>query len=128
MSIGNRIRKERKRLNLSLEDVANHLKTTKQAIYKYENDIVTNIPPEKIEKLAEFLHVSPSYLFGWDEKEISHGADDLTEGEKKWLELYYCISEGNRELLVQTFIRFGQLSEESQRIVMNSFLEDISRE
>lgn len=77
MSIGKRIYKERKRLNLSQEEVASFLHTTKQAIYKYENNIVTNIPAEKIEKLAELFCVTPQYLAGWEEKEKPVNEDEL---------------------------------------------------
>lgn len=67
MSIGKRIKEERIRLHLSQEDVAKAISSTKQAIYKYENEIVTNIPMDKIEKLAQLFHVSPAYLMGWEE-------------------------------------------------------------
>lgn len=67
MSIGKRIKEERIRLHLSQEDVAKAISSTKQAIYKYENEIVTNIPMDKIEKLAQLFHVSPASLMGWEE-------------------------------------------------------------
>ena len=40
--------------------------TTKQNIYKYENNIVTNIPSDRIEIIAKYFHVSPAYLMGWE--------------------------------------------------------------
>lgn len=38
----------------------------KQSIFKYETGIVTNIPLDRLEKIAEVLDVHPAYLLGWD--------------------------------------------------------------
>ena len=43
--------------------------TTKQSIFKYESGVVTNIPLDRLEKIAVELDVSPAYLMGWDEPE-----------------------------------------------------------
>lgn len=80
MSIGTRIREARKRKGLSQEELAKSIQSTKQAIYKYENDIVTNIPPEKIEKMAAALSISPSDLMGWPTiASIAHPAPDTAQ-------------------------------------------------
>ena len=50
---------------MTQESLANKIGTTKQTIYKYENDIITNIPSDKIELIAKTLGTSPSYLMGW---------------------------------------------------------------
>ncbi len=54
-------------MQFSQEDVANAIGSTKQAVYKYENDIVTNIPTDKIEKIAQLFRVTPAYLMGWED-------------------------------------------------------------
>ena len=69
MSKGERIKHLRKIYKLTLDDLADRLGTTKQTVFKYENDIVTNIPSDKIEALASILHTSPAYLMGWEEKQ-----------------------------------------------------------
>ena len=96
MSVGLRIKLAREQKNLTLEEVAKRCETTKQTIFKYENEIVTNIPYDKIVLLSKALDVSPSYLFGWEEKEISPSDPELTEGEKLMLELFRQIPE-NRQ-------------------------------
>ena len=88
MSIGQRLATARERRNMTLEEVAKRCNTTKQTIYKYENEIVTNIPYDKIVLLSKALDVSPSYLFGWNEKEDPPSEPKLTEGEKRMLELF----------------------------------------
>ena len=71
MTVGERIKKLRLGANLTQTDVANAIGTTKQAIYKYENNIVTNIPTEKIEAMARLLNVTPASLAGWPDSSAS---------------------------------------------------------
>ena len=77
MKIGERIRAERRRLKLSQDEVAAALETTKQAIYKYEKGIVENIPPEKVERMAELFGVTPAYLIGWSEDKEQEGQGEI---------------------------------------------------
>lgn len=93
MTIGQRIRTARERKNMTQDEVAQRCNTTKQTIFKYENEIVTNIPYDKIVLLSKALDVSPSYLFGWDKKENSPSERTLTEGEELMLELFRQIPE-----------------------------------
>lgn len=85
MTIGKRIREERLRCSLSQEEVAKALNTTKQAIYKYESDIVTKIPMDKVEKLSLLFGVTPSYLMGWDEQKKPTAISGEISGKRKAL-------------------------------------------
>lgn len=69
MTIGKRIKKLREENKLTQEDVAKKIGVAIQTIFKYENEIVTNIPLDKIEKLAEALHTTPAYLMGWESED-----------------------------------------------------------
>lgn len=71
MSIGKRIKRLRESLKLTQEDVADKVGVAIQTIYKYENEIVTNIPLDKLEKIASVLNTSPSYLMGWESNAFS---------------------------------------------------------
>ena len=66
MSIGKRIKELRLQKNLTLEYVGGIIGASKQNLYKYENEIITKIPSDKIEKLAVLYEVSPWYIMGWD--------------------------------------------------------------
>ena len=101
MSVGLRIKIAREQRNMTLDEVAKRCETTKQTIYKYENDIVTNIPYDKIVLLSKALDVTPSYLFGWDEKESSPSEPQLTEGETLLLELFRRVPEDQQKLVLQ---------------------------
>ena len=81
MTIGKRIREARKKAGLSQEALARAINSTKQAVYKYECDIVTNIPMDKIEIMSNVLSVTPSYLMGWEDDNVYHCPDD----ENPWI-------------------------------------------
>ena len=67
MTIGERLKQSREKMGMSQVDLATKLNISKQSLYKYENDIITNIPSDKIEEAASILNVSPSYIMGWIE-------------------------------------------------------------
>ena len=67
MTIGQRIKLKREEKGYTQEYVAKIVGCAIQTIYKYENEIVTNIPLDKLEKIANALNVTPAYLMGWEE-------------------------------------------------------------
>ena len=66
MDKGQRIKQLRKLKKISQADLAEMLGTSKQNVYKYESGIITNIPSDKIELMAQIFNVSPCYIMGWD--------------------------------------------------------------
>ena len=70
MTVGERIKLLRDQLGMSQVDFADKINVSKQTLYKYENNIITNIPSDKIEAAAKIGNVSPSYLMGWDNNVI----------------------------------------------------------
>ena len=81
MNIGDRIRKQRILSNLSQTELAEKIQVSKQTLYKYENNIITNVPSDKIESIASALNVTPAFLMGWDEK-ASSSNNKTTNGVK----------------------------------------------
>lgn len=69
MTIGERIKYIRESQRMTQVELANACNISKQTLYKYENNIVTNIPSDKIELIAEKLNTSPSNLMGWEEQD-----------------------------------------------------------
>ena len=65
MTVGERIKKVRNKLGMSQVDFADKINVSKQTLYKYDNNIITNIPSDKIEAAARLGNVSPAYLMGW---------------------------------------------------------------
>ena len=58
------LRKYRSRI--TLEELAKKVGLSKATVQRYENGIITNIPSDKIELLAEALETSPGFIMGWE--------------------------------------------------------------
>lgn len=67
--LSNRLRELRRERGLTLEEIAEAVGTSRQTIHRYENGVITNIPPEKVVSLAEALGTTPSALMGWSDGE-----------------------------------------------------------
>lgn len=63
--ICNELKRRRKALGLTLEELADRIGTSKQTIHRYENGTIANVPPEKVEALAAALETTPAALMGW---------------------------------------------------------------
>lgn len=128
MSIGELIKMERMRNHLSQDEVAKAIGSTKQAVYKYENGIVTNIPMDKIEIMASLFGVTPTYLMGWEDTPIDNSPTEaqLSEGEKMWLELYHLLSEDSKAMLTNNMTTLKALPPEKQETAALSFLHLLS--
>ena len=66
MTVGDRIRSLRDAAGMTQVELAGRVGLTKQTLYKYENNVVKNIPYALIEKIANELRVSELYLLGWE--------------------------------------------------------------
>lgn len=67
MTKGERIKYLREKIGLSQVSLADKIDVSKQTLYKYENDIITNIPSDKVEAIAEATGSSPAFIMGWDD-------------------------------------------------------------
>ena len=67
MTLGQKLKTRREQLHLTQREVAAKVGVAIQTIYKYENEIVTNLPLDRLELLADALEVTPAYLMGWEE-------------------------------------------------------------
>ena len=67
MDIGERIKKRRKELGLSAEQIAEKLGVSPATIYRYESNDIMNMRIDKLEPIAKVLRTTPAYLMGWDE-------------------------------------------------------------
>ena len=73
MAKGERIKALREQFGMTQDELAEKIGTTKQTVYKYEMGIITNVPSDKIEAMADLFGVSPSYLMGWDDQDQTSG-------------------------------------------------------
>ncbi len=97
MDKGKRIKFLREKAGMSQDELAQKLNTTKQTIYKYEMGIVTNIPSDKIEKMALIFHISPAYIMGWTDEITPTNSDTsfstLSEEEQKILKNFRTLND-----------------------------------
>ena len=63
-----KLKELRKSLGMTLDELAERVGTSKQTIHRYENGVITNVPPEKVESLAVALGTTPQELMGWEEE------------------------------------------------------------
>ncbi len=67
MTKGQRIKTKRTELGISQVELATKIGVSKQTLYKYENDIITNIPSDNVEKISAALQVSPAWIMGFSQ-------------------------------------------------------------
>ena len=65
MKIGERIKKRRKELGMSVDDLAKRIGKDRSTIYRYESDDIENLPVTVLEPIAKALRVEPAELLGW---------------------------------------------------------------
>lgn len=82
-TIGARIKALRQKNKYTLDQIADKLKTSRQTVIKYENDLISNIPNDKIEQLAYIFNVSPSYLVGWQQNANNQTRKNLIDAIMK---------------------------------------------
>lgn len=104
MTVGDRIRKKREMIGMSQTELAEKLNISKQTLYKYEKNIITNIPSNKIEEIANILKVSESYLMGWDtnlNKEISDLIPDILSDSNllEHIKKLMCLNNEHRQAI-----------------------------
>lgn len=92
-TVGERLKKARQKAGLSQVELARQIGVSKQSLYKYENNIITNIPSDKIQLAATACNVSPGAIMGWegssDQSVIKMtGKLSLTKKEKTHLDKY----------------------------------------
>lgn len=109
MTKGERIRIRREEIGLSQTELADLIGVSRQTMYKYETDIVTNIPYDKIENLALALKVSEAYFFGWDEKKM-----DLSERSA-----HLVMQRASDPRLTEALEKYFELPEEAKQNVLD---------
>lgn len=112
MGLKENLKNRRLELNLTLDDVSKRLSISKPTLQRYESGIISNIPSDKIEKLAVILETTPSYLMGWEEKPMEIKLS-LTEEEKCLIEKYKSLDNLGKHamntMLEMEFNRCAQL-------------------
>lgn len=67
MNIGDRIKKRRKEIGMSAEQLAKRIGKSPATVYRYENGGIRNVDSRALIPIADALGVSPGVLMGWTE-------------------------------------------------------------
>lgn len=103
MTVGKRIKELREKNGMSQVDLADRINVSKQTLYKYENDLITNIPSDKVEAAADILGVSPAYLMGWDKQTNRLSAYlSITKHEDRLITEYRKLNNMGKVKILQT--------------------------
>lgn len=99
MTVGERIKYVRESSGISQTDLATAIGISKQSLYKYENNIVTNIPSDKIEAIARITKSSPAFLMGWEPEYKAVISTDIKQ--TKLINNYLNLNETGRKKLFE---------------------------
>lgn len=77
MTKGERIKKRRLELDLTLDQVSKIVDVSRQTIQRYESGVIQTIPSDKIELLASALNTTPLYIMGWEKGLPPKEEDDI---------------------------------------------------
>lgn len=72
MTIGERVKKRRQELGISVDDLAAKLGKNRATVYRYESNAIENLPTSVLEPLAKALDTTPEYLIGWTDSPIDY--------------------------------------------------------
>lgn len=100
MNIGERIKRRRENLDMSVDVLAKKVGKSRATIYRYENGFIEKLPTDVLIPFAEALQTTPEYLMGWTNNPIAHRNDECDTLKKKILEIYdYLGLDFRRKLL-----------------------------
>lgn len=85
MDLGEKIKFLRTSQGMTLEEVGQAVGVGKSTVRKWESGQIANMKRDKIALVAKALHVTPSYLMGWDE--IADNLDSDSPAAKKLQEI-----------------------------------------
>ena len=86
-TVGENIKKRRKELNLSVDEVAKRLNKNRATIYRYENNDIENMPITVLNRLSKILEIPPMVIMGWEEISVQEKYNQLTDEQKKNIDL-----------------------------------------
>lgn len=107
MGLKENIKKARAEKGLTLEDVAKFIGVSKQTVQKYESGVISNIPSDKVEMMAEYFGTAPSNLMGWEQTE---------DNEVLLSTIMKYAKEIDGELMLDLLRKFNKLSKEDKTL------------
>ncbi len=114
-----RIKKKRKELGYSYQELAKKTKMSKSTLQRYETGAIKNIPLDKLEVLANALDVSPIYLLGIKNEispiypAIRENKTDVSNFVNEDISEYEIFTHDEKNLIYT----YRELSEEGKKLI-----------
>lgn len=93
MSLAKTLKERRSALGLTLLDIANKMGVSEATVQRWESGNIKSLRYDRISKLADILHVSPSLLMGWEEKKPPESIGKLSDFEEKLIQVYRSVPD-----------------------------------
>ena len=100
MNIGERIKKRREELGMSVADLAQKVGKSRATVYRYENGAIEKLPTGVLIPFAEALSTTPAFLMGWTDNKVVDQEEDTDKTLQSLLELYDNLSVDFRSKLL----------------------------
>lgn len=107
MKKGDRLKRLREDANMSQVDAASKIGISKQTLYKYEQDIITNIPSDVVEKIAKVYGTTPAHIMGWDTSTENKYDPEFAERAIKYYKEFENLPP-EKQSVFQDFLKFLQ--------------------
>lgn len=109
MTVGDRIKQRRLDLGMTQAELAKRCGTTYQAISKYENNLINDIPRKKLAIIADALDCSPAFLLGFpDEPQVEEARDELKEAQ-------HILLSASSKLKVEDILLLAKMAESMRK-------------
>lgn len=109
MTVGDRIKQRRYDLGMTQAELAKRCNTTYQAISKYENNLINDIPRKKLAVIAAALDCSPAFLLGFpDEPQVEETRDELKEAQ-------HILLSASSKLKVEDILLLAKMAESMRK-------------
>lgn len=135
MDIGQKIKLLREEQGLTLEELGKKVGVGKSTVRKWETGLIANMRRDKIAKVAEALNVDPSFLMGWDTKQLRTSGqttllDDipvttpLSYGEHALIKSFRNHTSAEQADFIKICNKYDSLTEQG-KIMFLSFLDSM---
>lgn len=96
MTFAERLHDLRLQNGMSMNDIAEYIGVQRATVYKYEHGFITNIPPDKVHKLANLFGVTRPYMMGWTDDPNENPSRNLdTVAERLSVQTGDIVAEGD---------------------------------
>ena len=129
MTTGDRIKRLRKDLGLSADELGKMIGKDRSTIYRYERGEIENATVDVIPRLAGALQTTPQHIMGWDNKPTFYWIDpsraiELSELAKQWYSWtrVFRWTEKERELFIAQAHYITRIRDTDEYEAMMQFL------